>query len=172
MGISLRPIDPKDRQTLLAIYGGTRTDELALTSWTDDQKAAFVLMQFDAQERHYLQHYPESQCQMIVHHGEAVGRLWVDRRADSLHVLDISVLANARGLGIGTQCFATLMQEASARAVPLTIYVELQNRARGLYERLGFEAAGPPQGIYQYMCWQPEMPVRALPASNDEEYLS
>lgn len=156
----LRPITPDDREVLLAIYASTRADELALTDWPAAQRRAFIEMQFDAQARHYGQQRPRGTCQLILDGNEAkvgrpVGRLWVDRGADSLHVLDITLLPAARGQGLGGQLLGELMAEAQQRGTPLTISVELHNPARRLYERLGFEASGETQGIYQRMAWQP-----------------
>lgn len=155
----LRPATPGDRASLLAVYASTRTDELALTGWPPAQCQAFITMQFDAQWRHYSQHHPQALCQLIVADGAAagtcLGRLWVDRGADRLHVLDISLLPTARGQGIGSTLLRQLMAEAQQRGVALTISVEVHNPARRLYARLGFQPRGEPQGIHQRMAWQP-----------------
>ena len=156
----LRPITPDDREVLLSIYASTRADELALSDWPAAQRRAFIEMQFDAQARHYGQQYPRAICQLIVTgdeptHSRAVGRLWVNRAADTLHVLDITLLPEARGQGLGEGLLRELMAEAQQRNTPLTISVEVHNPARRLYERLGFEPQGGVQGIYQRMAWQP-----------------
>ena len=51
--LSLRETRPTDRPFLLAVYGSTRADELALVDWDAPTRAAFLQMQFDAQDRHY-----------------------------------------------------------------------------------------------------------------------
>lgn len=160
----LRLAAPDDRAALLAVYASTRADELALTDWTEAQRQAFVTLQFDAQWRHYMLHHPQSVCQAIVLGDAAaggpgadrvVGRLWVDRSAGHLHVLDIALLPEVRGQGIGTLLLRQLMAEAASQARPLTISVEIHNPARHLYGRLGFQPQGEVQGIYQRMAWHP-----------------
>lgn len=168
----LQPVTPDDREVLLAVYANTRADELALTDWSAAQRLAFVEMQFDAQLQHYAQQRPQAVCQLIVLAdgpaggpmdgpmggsigGRAVDRLWVDRDAESLHVLGITLLPQARGQGLGSVLLRELMAEAQQRCTQLTVSVEIHNRARRLYERLGFEAQGGLQGIYQRMAWQP-----------------
>lgn len=160
----LRPATPDDREALLAIYASTRADELALTDWSATQCRAFVEMQFDAQWRHYSLHYPQSICQLIVLNTasasgtsaqQVLGRLWVDRSNRRLHVLDITLLPESRGRGLGSQLLRELMTEADDRATALTVSVEVHNPARHLYERLGFLAQGEAQGIYQRMAWRP-----------------
>lgn len=152
----LRPSTPDDRESLLAIYASTRAAELALTDWSDAQRRTFVEMQFDAQSRHYAQQRPQAICLLVLlDAGRVVGRLWVDRGAASLHVLDISLLPEARGRGLGSLLLRELIAEAQRRGTALTISVEVNNPALRLYQRLGFEAQGEVQGIYQRMAWRP-----------------
>ncbi len=159
MAHRLRPATPDDRALLLAVYASTRADELALTGWPQAQCQAFVEMQFDAQWRHYNQQHPQSLCQLVVADGpgagSCLGRLWVDRSGERLHVLDIALLPAARGQGTGSALLRGLMAEARQRGVPLTISVEIHNPARRLYDRLGFQPQGAPQGIHQRMAWLP-----------------
>lgn len=162
MQISLRPARDADRPLLLAVYAGTRAAELALTGWNEAQRAAFVAMQFEAQQGHYRQRCPHSQCQLILLDGQPCGRLWVDRRPDRLHVLDISLLPALRGRGIGTHCLRRLGQEARDLALAVSIYVERDNPARRLYARLGFVPDGAPEGFHQYMVWRPAAVDRPL----------
>lgn len=162
----LRPATADDRPAMLAVYASTRADELALTGWPDAQCLAFVEMQFSAQWQHYWQHHPQSRCQLVVADsppagadadagGTCLGRLWVDRSARQVHVLDIALLPAARGHGVGTALLQALMAEARQCGVPLTVSVEVHNPARSLYDRLGFLPQGVPQGIHQRMAWQP-----------------
>jgi len=166
----LRPAGPDDGPSLLAIYASTRAEELALTQWTAPQVDAFVRQQHQAQQQHYGLHYPQSQCQLIMQ-GEAqiAGRLWLDRRPQTLHILDITLLPGARGQGLGTQCLRDLLQQAGSQQRAVSIYVELHNPARRLYERLGFDADGEPQGLHQHMVWRASSP--SPQPTTDEECL-
>lgn len=161
MAIELRPVVPADQALLLRIYRSTRADELAQTGWDEAVCERFVQMQFDAQRRHYTQQRPRAEHSIVIWRDAAgvaheVGRLWVDREGDTLHVLDIAVLPAWRGQGIGTRCLRRLMNEAQERGLALTIYVEHGNPARRLYERLGFMSNGEPVGIHQRMQWHHE----------------
>lgn len=170
MRTRLRPATAEDRACEIAVYRSTREPELALTAWTEAQRQAFVVMQFDAQQAHYRHHWPQSSCDLIEQTDagtgcRVIGRLWVDRRPDELHVLDISLLPAARGQGLGSRFLGDLMEEARARRRRVTISVELHNPARRLYERLGFLPQGEPEGLYQRMAWQP---VTAREPANEE----
>jgi hypothetical protein len=53
--------------------------ELATVSGTDEEKAAFVQMQFAAQARYYREHHPDTSYDVILLDGLEVGRLYVAR---------------------------------------------------------------------------------------------
>ncbi len=157
MDWSLRPVTPADADFLLRVYASTRADELALTGWTAAQCDAFVRQQSQAQALHYQAHWPDAE-HSVLEAGEggrrqAAGRLWLHRGAQAVHVLDIALLPEWRGQGLGGRCLRQLMAQAESAGQALTIYVELTNPARRLYERLGFGAVGPPEGVHQFMHW-------------------
>jgi GNAT superfamily N-acetyltransferase len=156
--VRLRPVSPADQSFLLCVYASTRAAELALTGWDEPTSDAFVQMQFNAQSTHYSQHWPASEHSVIevLLQGAAqpAGRLWIDRRADAVHVLDIALLPEWCNHGIGGACLERLMDEASRAGKALTIQVEQGNPARRLYDRLGFQPVGPQLGLHQLMAWQ------------------
>ncbi len=158
MDWALRPATLADDAFFQRVYAGTRADEMALTPWDAAQRQAFVAMQYRAQAAHYLAHWPDAQHSVVValHGGEwhDVGRLWLHQRPAAIHVLDIALLAEHRGLGIGAACLQQLMRQAQTSARAVTIHVEAGNPARRLYERLGFLPVGAPQGVHQRMAWQ------------------
>lgn len=147
MDYRLRPATPADDAWQLAIYGSSRADELALTGWPTEQCRDFVTQQHRAQQQHYTRHFPQSVCHLVLVGDAVAGRLWLDEREDTLHILDITLLPAWRGRGLGTRCLSALAQGDRS----LSIQVELHNPARRLYERLGFVAEGAPQGLYQAM---------------------
>jgi ribosomal protein S18 acetylase RimI-like enzyme len=134
----LRPTTPEDRDFLLEVYASTRVDELALVDWDAEQKLAFLTMQLDAQERHYRGTYRNATFDVVVMEGQRAGRLYVARWDAEIRIIDISLLPECRGRGIGTAVLDDLLQEATTASKPVTIHVEHGNRALGLYERLGF----------------------------------
>ncbi|MDL2718601.1 MAG: GNAT family N-acetyltransferase [Acidobacteriota bacterium] len=136
--VTLRPARPEDREQLLAVYASTRAEELTPVPWTEEQKSAFVKMQFDAQDADYSRNYVGADFSVVEVDGTPAGRLSVERRPAEVRLIDIALLPAFRRAGIGTRLIEELIVEASSRGVPLTIHVELFNPARRLYERLGF----------------------------------
>jgi len=158
--LTLRPATPEDTAFLLAVYTSTRAEEMAITGWSDDQKAAFCAQQFQAQTSHYRQHYPTAQCFVILSGEMPAGRLYVDHGAKEIRIVDISLLPEFRGQGIGTHFLGELQKEAQTASKILAIHVEAFNPAKRLYERLGFVLAED-KGVYHFMTWTPETVLSA-----------
>ncbi len=145
---SRRPIRwPDDAEILLRIYGSTRVEELAAVPWSEAQKATFIEQQFQAQHAHYTKHFPQAAFELIEGPEAPIGRLYVDRRADEIRVIDIALLPEHRGRGLGGRLMGEVLEEAAARGVPVRIHVERNNPAWRLYARLGFVEVGD-AGIY------------------------
>ena len=149
-GIGLRPVTDDDRAFLVALYGSVREPELAHLPWDDATKRAFVEQQFTAQDEHYRSNYPGATLDVIEVEGERAGRLYVHRGPSDIRIMDIALAPAFRGRGIGTTLLRTLMDEATDSGRKLSIHVEMNNPARTLYERLGFEPAGE-HGVYVLM---------------------
>src|ERR1044072_2458404 len=145
--VSLRPIAPADDAFLARVYASSRAEELAVTGWPEELKADFCRRQFDAQSAYYAENYPGASFQIIERKGWPVGRLYVDRWEKEIRIVDITLLPEFRGSGIGTKLLRDLQKEARADKKSLTIHVERFNRALGLYQRLGFEQVED-KGVY------------------------
>lgn len=148
----LRPATETDRPFLLDLYASTRADELALVDWDDETKRAFVEHQFSAQDAHYREHYDGATFDVIEVEGQPAGRLYVHRGKSDIRIIDIALAPEFRNQGIGTVLVEGLMAEARASRRSVSIHVEMNNPARSLYERLGFEPVGE-HGVYLLMQW-------------------
>lgn len=153
--ITPRPARTEDEDFLVAVYGSTREDELAMTPWDAAQRDAFVRFQLAAQQRFYQTEYPHAEHQIVLAGDRPVGRLYVDRRADEIRILDVTLLQAERGRGLGESLLRQLMVEAERAGKPLTIHVETFNRSRRLFERLGFKAAAD-NGLHILFEWRAE----------------
>jgi GNAT superfamily N-acetyltransferase len=160
--ISFRPVCEADHTFLERLYGTTRESELSQTGWSSAEKEAFIKMQFDAQHRHYQQHFAEARFDVIERDGKPIGRLYVDRRSDEIRIIDIALLPEERGHGLGGHLMKGLLSEARGLNIPVRIHVEQFNPALRLYERLGFGKIQD-EGVYYLMEWRPN--TQEKPAS-------
>jgi len=151
-GVSLRTATDDDRAFLVALYGTTRAD-LALLPLDDAQRQALVQMQFRAQDLHYRQANPDASFDVVEVGGRPIGRLYVDRHADDIRIIDISLLPQHRNAGIGTALVRAVQDEAAVSGRTVSLHVAMDNPAAGLYERLGFLLAAD-LGVYRLLEWR------------------
>jgi ribosomal protein S18 acetylase RimI-like enzyme len=71
-----------------------------------------------------------------------VGWLVVHKTAAEIHVVDIAVMPERRGSGIGTIVLEELLAESDRNGIPVRLSVNVTNPAARLYERLGFRRTG------------------------------
>jgi ribosomal protein S18 acetylase RimI-like enzyme len=125
----------------------------------ENQKQAFIAMQFNAQRRQYVMSYPHADSSVILSNEAPIGRLLVDRGEREFTLVDIVLLPTHCGAGIGTYLIKDLLLAAAAEAKPVKLSVWHMNPAKSLYERLGFSIVNS-DGVYcEMMC---------VPSTEDE----
>lgn len=144
---------PEDTPFLFSVYAATRAEEFAALGWNQDALERFLRMQFDAQDRAYRDAHPDGVVSVILVDGEPAGRLYLERRAEAIHVIDIALLPSYRDRGIGTRLLGDLLAEGEATGRAVTLSAVRSGRAIGLYERLGFCATGGDE-IYVSLEWR------------------
>ena len=162
--LELRTATDLDEAFLRSVYADARAEEVAAFGWPAAEVHAFLTIQFDAQRRHLRAVYPGSVDAVVVVEGEPAGRLWTDHGADRVTVIDIALLARHRGAGVGGRLLRGLQADAAARGLPVVLQVLRTNRARHLYERLGFRPVPvndePEDHQRLPLAWTPPGPAR------------
>jgi ribosomal protein S18 acetylase RimI-like enzyme len=141
--VELLPVRADDEEFLYRVYASTRAEELEAVAWDDDSKDAFLRAQFAAQDRWYHEHYTRTSYELVVVDGEPAGRLYLHRGDTEIRIVDIALLPEHRGKGVGTR----LLRDVIAEGKRVTIHVERMNPALRLYERLGFSVLED-KGVY------------------------
>ena len=154
MSIALRPMTPDDMPFLYQVYASTRLEELAPAGWTPDEVGAFLTQQFAAQHQFYQDNYDNATYSVILADGQRVGRLYLARWPTELRIMDIAVLPEYRGRGIGSALLQDILAEGARTGKRVSIHVEKFNPALHLYERLGFKRSVD-RGVYWFLEWQP-----------------
>jgi ribosomal protein S18 acetylase RimI-like enzyme len=159
--ISLRPALPSDELLLFKLYASTRLEEFSMVPWNEAQLEAFLKMQFDAQRRTYRMQYPAADHHIILKGAQEMGRLMVHRTVDDILLIDITLLPEFRGRGIGGKLLGDLQSEATLEGKRVRLHVLRTNPARRLYERSGFSTIGG-DSMYEEMLWQPSNARRGV----------
>jgi ribosomal protein S18 acetylase RimI-like enzyme len=150
--VTLRPVRAADAPFLRILFASTRERELAALG--DAQRDVFLALQLEAQARHYRTHHASAHADVIERGGVAIGRIVILRGREAIRVVDVALLPEHRSLGIGSALLRTTCAEAAASGCPVRLQVERTNRARHLYERLGFRVLGD-DGMYLDLEWRP-----------------
>jgi ribosomal protein S18 acetylase RimI-like enzyme len=153
--ISLRPATAADEQFLKRVHHAARHWEFAFLLQSGEAELYHKIMeqQYDSQHRFYFAAYDQAQYAVIQWTDHAIGRLYVDYRDDEVRVLDIAILPDYRGRGIGRIVMTGVCLEAAMRGKPVRLHVHYLSRALRFYQRLGFKQIAV-EGPSYLMEWQ------------------
>lgn len=139
--MSLRAARDEDAAFFRALFETARPDAAILAAWPAAVRQNFLDQQFHFQTTHYARAYPAADRLVVIKDSEPIGRLILDAAPDEWCVVDIALLPEWRGTGIGTLLFRLIQAAATAAgAACLRLTVDMHNPARSLYGRLGFAA--------------------------------
>jgi len=150
--VQLREATAADHEFLYRVYASTREQELAATRWAPAQVEAFLRMQSGAQESDYRFRFPASAWQVVMVGGVPAGRLFVDRSPAAIRLVDIALLPEFRGAGVGTLLINQVLAEAAAAGLPVHLQVLAWSPVRHHYLDLGFVDTDD-DGVYVAMRW-------------------
>jgi ribosomal protein S18 acetylase RimI-like enzyme len=140
---ALRPEVEADAPFRLALFRASRGpgwDQIPLPA---EMLTKIMEQQFRAQTQGYAEAYPQARLEIVTVDGAPVGRLATDRAPNGLHLIDIALVPERRGQGIGEAILRALIDEAAAGGTPVILQVARDNlAAQRLYHRLGFVMTG------------------------------
>lgn len=154
MTVSLRPFRPEDQDFLFRLYAGTRQQEVSAWGWSSAQQETFLRMQFNAQQRGYEMTYENAEHQIVILEDDAseenrIGRIMVLRAQGAVLLVDISLLPEYRGRGIGGGLIQDWVEQCNKDKFVVRLQVLKTNPAQRLYERLGFLKMGEDELYFQ-----------------------
>jgi ribosomal protein S18 acetylase RimI-like enzyme len=140
--ISWRSANAADAAFCFSAYAATRAEELAAWGWGAAQQEMFLKMQLAARDASYRAAFPEALPAILLCGDRPVGTLIVNRAPEEIRLVDIALLPEHRGAGLGTAAIRRLQAEAHGSGRPLRLQVLKTNPAVRLYARLGFITTG------------------------------
>lgn len=105
---------------------------------SEEQRQALLENQFELQDYHFHTFFPDTDRRIVIRGGKAVGRLYLLRGDEIWKLVDISLLPEATGQGIGGALFDGMLAEADSAGRPVMLHCSITNRAHSLYLRKGF----------------------------------
>jgi ribosomal protein S18 acetylase RimI-like enzyme len=154
--LALRPVRDDDAAFLAALYRSTRSD-LRMIEGHEEMVEGLIALQQRTQAAAYGAMYPNAMYFLVERQGDRIGRMVVDFNPDEVHVVDISLIPEARGQGHGAQLLRMAQHAAAEAGTCLSLAVRPENpRARQLYLSLGFASQGlDPMHMTERMVWCP-----------------
>lgn len=149
--VTLRPATADDEAFLFDLFASTREEFNFLEA---AQRQALLRMQYDTRRFQYEEGYPQAEASIISLENLPAGRMLVNEGEDAITLIDIALLPQHRGSGIGTQLLQDLLKRAVIARKPVELQVFKTNPAQHLYERLGFSLTGE-QSMYLEMIFEP-----------------
>lgn len=164
--VDFRIIQNEDAAFLYQLYASTRDWESALSqkdnpNWSKADEEDFLRMQFRLQTEGYATSFPNAIHRIVQLNGQDAGRLIIDMADTHLHVIDISLLPQFRGLGLGSDILRGLMAQAAGGKVPVKLSVDRMSPAQRMYARLGFQRTSE-TASHVAMEWQPDTGPKVL----------
>ncbi len=160
--IKLRPATAADQDFLMAVFGSTREHELAALG-DSPLIESFISMQFKAQQQSYHEAHAEAEDSIVLLDQNPIGRILVKRSGEAIRLVNIALLTEFRGRGIGSILLRRLLEEGAAAGKPVVLSVNKLNPAIRLYGRFGFFKVAE-DGLYVQMQWSdfPERPRHSI----------
>ncbi|MCT2583963.1 GNAT family N-acetyltransferase [Actinophytocola gossypii] len=127
--MNVRPALPGDREFLFEVRRATLRTYVEQTSGWDDAEQRVVA---DGE-------FAVLPFSVVEEDGRPIGYVCVLHRSEYDFIEEIALLPEAQGRGIGTELLRGILLAAERRGVPVRLSVFVDNPARALYTRLGFE---------------------------------
>ena len=138
--LTLRPETQADLPFRFQLFIRSRPPEWDQVYLPIEELTQLMNQQFWAQTETYLARFPEARFDIIELNGEPIGRIVVNRPGDCIHIVDQAISPQLRNQGLGTAVMRSLMEEAAADGLFMTLKVSNANDpSMKLYSRLGFE---------------------------------
>lgn len=147
-----RAATAEDEVFLFRLYAASRAD-LDAIGLPPEQKDLLVKMQSNAQRQQYSSAFPAAENTIILIGDEPIGRTLIHKGAGNYRLVDIVLLPQFRGLGVGTRLIQNLIHDAEAANAVVSLQVRRENVALNLYRRLGF-VVNQDDGVYVSMEWR------------------
>jgi ribosomal protein S18 acetylase RimI-like enzyme len=139
MTVTLRPESELDEPFLRRLIVETIAGELGASQWPEPMRSHLLGIQYAARRHSHRTNFPEAASYIIDADGADAGWAVVTTMPHEIRLMEIMVLAELRGRGIGTEVIRQVLATAAAVAKPVRLSVNVTNHAAiGLYRRLGF----------------------------------
>jgi ribosomal protein S18 acetylase RimI-like enzyme len=139
MIVTLRPELPGDEPFLRSLIHATIAAELGASQWPEPMRGHLLGIQYTTRRQVHRANFPEAASYVVDADGADAGWALVTTLPHEIRLVEIMILQELRGKGIGTAAIRQILAIATAADKPVRLNVNVTNHAAiRLYERLGF----------------------------------
>jgi ribosomal protein S18 acetylase RimI-like enzyme len=147
--ISLRPARKSDEPFFYDVFKSVRGPEFAVLGLHPEQLEMLMKQQYEARTGSYEAQFPDSGNSVVLSGETPIGQFWVFRTPEEFLVVDIALMPDHRGTGVGGALMKQFMAEADAAAVPVRVTVATNNPGSlRFHQRLGFRITSQDEMYY------------------------
>ena len=150
LSVTRRSMNGDDMEFLYRVYVSTR-DDIAQAPVSEEQKQALYWHQFESQHVHYQKYFKGSEFDVVLVNGKPAGRVYVHQTDDEIRIVDLSLLPEFRGKGVGEKVLSEIFEQADRCNKPLRLRVDPNKPALKWYLGLGFQKIEEEE-----FCWHME----------------
>jgi GNAT superfamily N-acetyltransferase len=140
---------------LYLLFASNKAAETALMPVSAEQKETLLQIQYRSMSATYRHNFPQARFEVIELDRWPVGRLVTDVGSECVRYVDIALLPQACGIGLGSALMTAVLAEPRRLGLPARVHVLSHNFASlRLMRRVGFTAcaASPP---FVELEWRP-----------------
>ncbi|HVJ51989.1 MAG TPA: GNAT family N-acetyltransferase [Aliidongia sp.] len=140
---------------LYLLFSAIKAPEMALMPISTQHKEHLLQIQYRSMNATYRHHYPDARFEIVELDRWPVGRLVTAVQEHCVYYVDIALLPQASGLGLGTALMTSVLAEPRRLGLPARVKVLSHNiPSLRLMRRVGFTPFGstPP---YVDLEWRP-----------------
>jgi ribosomal protein S18 acetylase RimI-like enzyme len=143
MTLSARRELANDEPFLRHLIIATVAEQLMAAAWPEEIRESLLDMQYRGRLNSIRANFPDGESLIVQVDGQSAGWLFVSTQPDEIRLVEIMILPEHRGKGIGSVLIQDLISKAERAHLPARLSVDVMNgRAIQLYLRLGFRRAG------------------------------
>ncbi len=153
--LHLRAVDEADSEFLEELYFSRRADLQQIPGDAQFVRQ-LIKMQQQMQAVGIRNNFPVARHLLLEDGSVRIGRLVVDIGASDVRLVDIALLPEVQGRGIGRKVLQAMLEDALSQGLSMSLAVEKNNvRARALYLSAGFHVHSE-DSMFEQLHWHPE----------------
>jgi ribosomal protein S18 acetylase RimI-like enzyme len=138
MDIKLIHATENDSEFFMELFSEIKGSELLLHSWPPTIREQLLSMQYRGFMKSIQEEYPNHEDFLILFQSKMAGRLQIEKNDSFFRIINISLMPDFRGKGIGSYILKNILKEANLRQIPVELDVDVSNPAFFVYQNLGF----------------------------------